>query len=85
MNSNTTIDHYVWKGYYLPDEYGDTSDEILATTKEKAMELTAEHADVENENWVQNDMVGYPLYQRDDTQHHVVTVTREPVYGDDTE
>jgi len=75
------IDHYVWKAYYIKDHWDSPSGEVLANTKETAMELIAQAADVPNAGWEQDETVDYPLYQLTRTTHHVVTVVREPVYG----
>ncbi|MFW5900388.1 MAG: hypothetical protein ACOCTH_01260 [Halodesulfurarchaeum sp.] len=81
----TPVDHYVWKAYYIRDHWDEPSDEILAASKEKAMELVADEADVPNAGWEKNDSVDYPLYQLHRTTHHVVTVVRKPVYGDSSD
>ena len=78
-----SVDHYVWKAYHIKGEWDDPTDEVLATSKEKAMELAAENADVPNEGWGQNDMVDYPLFQLHDTHHHIVTVVRKEVLDDE--
>lgn len=75
------VDHIVWKAFYHHRKWDDHIGELYAVSKDRAMELIAEEADVENEGWETNDTVDYELYQLWDTEHHVVTVTEVSVYA----
>lgn len=82
---NPAIDHYVWVGYYINDKWDDPSDRILATDKEAAQKLITREAEVENSGWEKNEQVDYPLYQLHDTDYHIVTAVRKPVFGSENE
>lgn len=79
------VDHYVWEGFYVPDSWDDAQGNVLAVSKERAMELIADEADVPNAGWTKNDRATDPSYQLRRTVHHVVTVRRRPVFGGDNE
>jgi hypothetical protein len=78
------VEHYVWEGFYIPAQWDDPTGHVLATTKDRAMELIAEEADVPDAGWEQHSR-DENLYQLHRTTHHVVTVKRRPVYGDPDE
>lgn len=78
-----TIDHYVWKGFYIHGHYDDAAGTVLGAEKEDAMELITDSAAVPNEGWEENSSADYPLYQIHDTAYHIITVVREPVYSTD--
>jgi len=81
-DTTKSVDHYVWKAFYISNMYDEQTGAIFATTKERAMELVADDADIGNEGWTKNSQTDYPLYQITDSKHHIVTVMRERVYGE---
>lgn len=83
MNEQSTsdIDHYIWVAYYIKSRWDSQSDSIYATDKETAQERVSRKAGVENDGWEKNEQADYPLYQRHDTDYHIITVVRKPVFG----
>lgn len=78
-----SIDHYVWEAFYLKSQYDSKSGRLLASTAEVAKRRIADEADIQNEEWTEKTLSDdQPGFQRWDTQHHIVTVVRQPVYGE---